>query len=413
MKILITTQNYYPESFLVNDISFRLAAEGHDVSVLTGQPDYSTGEVLPEYQDEAKLEETIRGVKVYRCKIHPRRSGSFHRTWNYLSFALRSNRLAKTLPTDFDLIFCYQTSPVSMADAGIRLGLKYDIPVLLYCLDLWPESLKAWHVSERNLLFKMTKRYSRWIYQSADKVLVSSRPFLQYMASVHEIPAAKSAYLPQYFEDQYASVACSFEDNGVCDFVFAGNVGSVQSVETIVEAAGVLRERGFDRPWRVHILGDGSELEHVKEQIARAGLQEQVLVYGRVPQDQLVEYFRMADVFLLSLLHDNAIGDTLPAKLPGYLCAGKPVIAVAGGASAEIVLEAGCGAVVTPHDLDGLATVMADYCLGLHDLAGEGKRARQYYEANFTYENFHENLFRQIEEVTGASTNVTGENPHE
>ncbi len=401
MKILITTQYYYPDSFLVNDLSFRLAEEGHDVYVLTGQGEYATGEVPYPYGEKEMQEQVIQQVKIYRAKSHPRHTGIFHRAWNYLSFAYHSNRRVKDLPTDFDLILGYQMSPISMIDAGVRLGRKHKIPILVYCLDLWPESLKAWDIRETSLLFKLAKRYSAWIYHSADKLLLSSKPFLTYMTKTHQIPEEKMAYMPQYFDDRYPDVSRTSPENGVMDFVFAGNIGAVQIVDELVLAAKVLQERNLAKAWRVHILGDGSEFDYIKRLAEEAGLAEQVILYGRKPVEELLSFYQQADVFLLTLLHENAIGDTLPAKIQGYFCAGRPVIAVAGGAAADIVRENRCGQVVNPGDIEALADIMEAYIMGAFDTLEEGKRARACYEANFTYDTFHETLFDAISEVTG------------
>ena len=68
-----------------------------------------------------------------------------------------------------------------MANAARALANKQKIPFLIYCLDLWPECLKAWHVGEGNPLFKYMHSYSKKMYGSADKIAVSSKsiPFKQ------------------------------------------------------------------------------------------------------------------------------------------------------------------------------------------------------------------------------------------
>ena len=50
MKILVVSQHFYPENFRINDICFELAKKGHDVTVLTGLPNYPKGKVLKEYK---------------------------------------------------------------------------------------------------------------------------------------------------------------------------------------------------------------------------------------------------------------------------------------------------------------------------------------------------------------------------
>jgi hypothetical protein len=100
----------------------------------------------------------------------------------------------------FDVVMCYQTSPVLMANAAKTYAKKNKVPFFLYCLDLWPESLKAWHVGEGNPLFKLMHKYSMSIYNGADLVGVTSKPFMNYLQTVDKVPMDKMVYLPQHAE---------------------------------------------------------------------------------------------------------------------------------------------------------------------------------------------------------------------
>ena len=89
MKILIVTQNYYPEQFRINDISKELVNRGHDVTVLTGLPNYPQGKIYDGYEDKEKRREVIDGVKVIRVNERPRKSGgAINLFLNYYSFVL-------------------------------------------------------------------------------------------------------------------------------------------------------------------------------------------------------------------------------------------------------------------------------------------------------------------------------------
>ena len=110
MKILIVSQYYFPEQFQINEVAPELVKRGHEVTVLTGLPNYPQGEIYPGYQD--KREELIEGVRVLRVPIHPRKHGPLHLIWNYVSYARKGTKAAKSLTDEFDLILAYQLSPV-------------------------------------------------------------------------------------------------------------------------------------------------------------------------------------------------------------------------------------------------------------------------------------------------------------
>ena len=67
MKILITTQYFYPENFRINDFAFKMVKRGHEVSVITGVPNYPEGKFFGDYKILGA--ENIEGVKVYRVPL--------------------------------------------------------------------------------------------------------------------------------------------------------------------------------------------------------------------------------------------------------------------------------------------------------------------------------------------------------
>ena len=141
MKILVICQYYWPEPFRITDICEALVERGHEVTVVTGTPNYPMGEIYPGYENGKKCDEVIHGVTVHRCEILPRKTGTVNRLKNYFSFPIASKRYVKTLVDDFDVVFVNQLSPVMMAEAGIWYKKRHGKKMVLYCLDLWPESL--------------------------------------------------------------------------------------------------------------------------------------------------------------------------------------------------------------------------------------------------------------------------------
>ena len=167
MKILVVCQYYYPEPFKISDTLEELVRRGHDVTVVTGTPNYPMGVIYSGYENGKRSDEVINGVKVHRCKIFPRGQGAINRLRNYFSFSCSSKKYVKTLGDDFDVVFVNQLSPVMMANAGIYYKKKFGKKLVMYTLDLWPESLKAGGIGEGNPLYKYFKKVSKRIYRSA------------------------------------------------------------------------------------------------------------------------------------------------------------------------------------------------------------------------------------------------------
>ena len=275
-----------------------------------------------------------------------------------------------------------------MANAARTYAKKQRVPFLLYCLDLWPESLKAWHVGEGNPLFKLMHRYSRKMYNSADLVAVSSKPFMNYLSQVNGVPGEKMRYLPQHAEP------LTLAEKAVGDttvFAFGGNIGSVQNVECILRAVAALRDE--DR-FAVEIYGDGSDLAKCKALAASLEIEEKVTFFGRVDWQTLKASYERGDAFLLTLKSEGIIGQTVPAKLQEYMSGGRPVIAAIGGAAADLIREAECGIVVPADDSEGLAKAMRDFMHNRAAYASCGPNGKAYFEAHFTREKYVEELKR-------------------
>ena len=127
MKILVVCQYYYPEPFRHPDICEELVKRGHEVTVVTGLPNYPMGEIYKGYQNGEKRDEVLNGVKVHRCYTIGRKQGALYRFLNYYSYALSSTRYIKKIKEEYDVVFVNQLSPVMMANANVTLFLKNSI----------------------------------------------------------------------------------------------------------------------------------------------------------------------------------------------------------------------------------------------------------------------------------------------
>ncbi len=398
MRILVICQYYAPEPFRIADICEELVKMGNEVTVVTGTPNYPMGEIYPGYENGAHQDEMINGVKVHRCFIHPRKTGIIHRLWNYYSYSTASTRYIKQLDGLFDVVFINQLSPVMMANAGIQYAKKHKKKSVLYCLDLWPASLGAGGISS-GIIYKWFYKISKKIYRSVDKILVSSNSFSEYFAK--EFGIYDTTYLPQYAEETFTSGECKKEPDEDIDLMFAGNVGSAQSVDTIIKAAALCK----DIPnLRWHIVGDGKEIDACR---TLAGtLEAPVIFHGRKPVEEMPKYYAMADAMLVTMKNDPVISLTVPGKLQSYLAAGKPVIGAIGGETQRVILEAKAGVCANAEDAEGLAKCVREF---LHsDKQAFAMNAIMYYAENYTKNQFMEKLQSILRDCSELSrTNTT------
>lgn len=249
MKILVACQYYYPEPFRITDICESLVKRGHDVTVLTGLPNYPEGKVPKEYHHGKKRYEIINGVKIIRCFEIGRGKSKIKLFLNYFSYALSATFKALIMKEKFDVVLVNQLSPVMMGIPAMAYKKKHNKKILLYCLDLWPDSLAAGGIKEGSIIYKIFYKISKWIYKSADIILITSSMFEDYFRNFLQINTVNIKHLPQYAEDLFmekeniVSEIATTTDNKTYNFIFAGNIGDIQSVDTIVKAANELKEK--------------------------------------------------------------------------------------------------------------------------------------------------------------------------
>lgn len=389
MKILVVSQCFYPDDFRINDIVDSMVKEGHSVRVLTGLPDYAASKIPKGYRFFKKRRETWHGAEIVRVPTAARRSGVFFRALNYSSFVFWGFFYARFCRFKADVVFSYQTSPVLQAIPACTYRKRTGVPLVLYCCDLWPESLKAWNVQETGFLYRHILKLSRRIYGRCDKVAVTSRPFRGYLEDVDGVADDRIVYLPQHAEDLYSDICGQYEENGCIDFLFAGNIGAVQNVDCIIRAAAAIRT---EKDYKIHIVGAGSEAEACIKLAKECGVDDHVVFHGKFPLNEMKRFYKTADCFLLTLRGGDFVGLTLPAKTQGYLSAGKPVAAAIDGAAAELINEAGCGECVPAGDAQGLALAMTKIIENFEPYRQKGLNGRRYYENYFTREIFMRRL---------------------
>lgn len=391
MKILVTSQHYWPEPFPSTDLCETLAQRGHTVRVITDIPNYPMGIIYPEYRGKKHRQEQRNGVQISRVFTIGRRNNILFRFLNYYSFSLASACYARRLKEDYDVVLAVQSSPVMMVRGGLAYGKKNKKKTAFYIMDLWPACLAAGGVGENSPIYKLFYRVSKKFYGRADRLLITSRMFRGYLRENFDIEDEKIGYLPQYASGQFDKLPAAGQKDTV-DLMFAGNVGAAQSLTTVLEAADMLREV---EKLRFHIVGDGSELEHL-QQIAQQKNLANVIFHGRKPPEEMPSYYAMADAMVVTLTADPFIGLTLPAKVQSYMAAGKPVIAAANGEIPQVIADAGCGYCAPAEDSTAFAQAVRQF-LDSPQKHTLGQNARSYYEKHFTREQFMETLERELE----------------
>lgn len=397
MKILVVYQHYYPEPFRIHEICEDLVKRGHQVTALVGLPDYPTGKIPKEYRFFRRRRETINGVTVRRSFEIGRRNTKLGLAANYASYMVSASLKALFLKHDFDVVYAYCTSPVLMAVPALVYRIFFKTKVVLHIMDIWPACLAAMDVREGSLLYAWMKRVSRRIYKKADVLLYSSRRFQTYLKDVHHIDVPAGNYLPQFADDVFANLP-EHKPSEFTELVFAGNIGRVQSVETLIRAAELLK----NEPVRWHILGNGANYEGCVQLVDKLDLHDKVMLYGRRPLSDMPKFFAMADALLVSMRDEEYVTCTLPGKVQSYMAAGKPILGSIGGEAEDIIHEAQCGLCARSDDPEAFAKVVLAF-IADERRAQMGANAKRYYLEHFSKQGIMDKLERTLESLAGAN----------
>ena len=364
MRLLIVSQYFWPENFRINDLVEEMARRGHEVTVLTGAPNYPEGRIFPAYRADARVFARFGNVPVVRVPVVPRGRSNVRLVLNYLSFALSASLLGawKLRGRSYDAIFVFQTSPITAALPAILLRRLKRAPVLMWILDLWPDTLAAIGVVRSPRLLALVGRLVRFVYRRCDRILVQSRAFEPRVTALAGT-SGTIRYFPGWAESVFADDAVSTVPapelapyGGDFKVLFAGNIGEAQDFPAILDAAEALKDTPGLR-WIV--VGDGRAASQVREAIARRGLEGKVILLGRYPLDRMPSFFAGADALLVTLRREAIWSMTIPGKVQSYLAAGKPLLAMLDGEGGRVVEEAGAGLVASAGDGRALAANVA------------------------------------------------------
>ncbi len=408
--VLVVCQHFWPEAFRINDICDYFVERGQRVTVLCGLPNYPGGKLYDGYGVRSKRHQLRNGVEIVRALEIPRGSNSNPMVFlNYISFPIASLlKVPAMVAMRPKRVFVYQLSPVMMAIAGILVARLTGAKLTMYVLDLWPENLFSVIKPRSAMIRRWLGTISHWHYRQADTLIALSEPMKERLMEVAGLPPERILVAPQACEAVYESRVVA-EDlrarfDGSFNVVIAGNISPAQSFETVLDAAARVRARA-SRPVRWIVVGDGMSRRWLEGRIAELGLQEDFVLEGHHPVEEMPRYFDVADVLVGSLARSDLLGATVPAKVLSYIAAGKPIVLAMDGEAPRLVAEViGCGLAGPAEDAGTLAgNILAMEAMSPEDRRQMGLRAEVYHMENLRRELILNDLYEFV--FSGGAAN--------
>ncbi len=346
MKILIVSQYYYPENFKINDLSTSLIAKGHHVEVLTAIPNYPKGTFFKGYNFFSRRKEIINNINVHRARIIPRFNGNkISLSFNYLSFVVFGSIELLFIKGRFDRIFIFAPSPITVGLVGILASYRFKAKSYIWVQDLWPESVSAAVGLKNRFILLILNNITKIIYSLTDHIFIQSEAFKSYIIE-QDVNEKKISYLPNYAEDFYRPINRKSET--IFSIIFAGNIGKAQNLNILIEAAKLLNLKSISVKFK--IIGDGSYLAEMKENIQLNSLNNYFEFIGPQSPNKMPEFFSKSDVLFLSLIKSRIFSYTIPSKLQTYMACKKPILASIDGITNKIINQSKCGYASSSND---------------------------------------------------------------
>jgi glycosyltransferase involved in cell wall biosynthesis len=353
-KVIVLSEVFFPEDFIVNDLVQHWAKLELPVEVLTRVPSYPFGRVYDGYANRFYQKTLFGETTVFRIPVlEGYQKSRFKKILNYILFVFFCTGVLLRIAKRGDRIFVYQTGPLTVAVPAVLAKLFLGTKLIVWTQDLWPETVYAYGFKRSKALALFLDNLVEFVYQRCDYILVSCKGFgprlkrfLKPNQSIQWIP---NWSLLERIEVLDTSLPGSF------NFTFAGNIGKVQNLEKVIEGFRSVPDQ-FPNAW-LNIIGDGSNLEDLKRLVNEKRIRN-VNFTGRKSLEEMPGYFNKSDVLIISLVDDPLYEIMIPSKFQTYLVYEKPLFAIMKGEVPSLVKEYGIGISANPSDL---AEIQAEF----------------------------------------------------
>jgi glycosyltransferase involved in cell wall biosynthesis len=392
MRIIIVTHYFPPETGApqarLSALAAAWAADGDDVTVLTGMPNHPTGVVPPAYRGAIRRRERRDGYQILRTWLYATpNEGVVRKTICHLSFMITSVVLGGRVSGPADVVVVSSPTFFSIGAAWLLARAK-RARLVVEVRDLWPAIFTELGVLTSRPVIRMLERLELAAYAAADTVIVVSDGFRINLIE-RGVPASKVHTI------RNGVTLCEFDTRVIpdvrlrarlgagpndCLVLYAGTHGISQGLASIAEAAARLTAEAI----RFAFVGEGADKQRLKYRLTELGLRNVTLLPG-VSHEEIPALLAAADICLVPLRDVPLFSAFIPSKMFEYLAAGRAVVGALAGEAAQILREAGA-LVVPPADSDALADAIKTLAADPQRRQAMGRQGRYYVEKYFDRE---------------------------
>ena len=362
MRILLIHQYFLEKNegggSRFNEMTRLWQEQGHEITVLAGMVNYTTGKKPKRYQGKYFYKDLhfYNKVDVIRCHVSESYNVNFlGRLWGYFSFMFAAiwAGLFKTKGT-FDVILV-TSPPLFVGVSAYILSKVKRIPFLFEIRDLWPESAIDTGVLTNNLVIKLAYAFERFTYKRAKRINVLTPAFKEKLTSTKKVPHEKICFIPNAADFSLAEkVQKGFDpkefkkETGLNDkfvITYVGAHGVANHLIQLIEAA----EQLTDIPVVFQLIGSGMQKKMLQQEVLNRKLKN-VIFRDPVPKTEVFKYILASDMGASVLKKVDTFKTIYSNKTFDYMSCKKPILLAIDGVSKDLIEEAECGVYVEPEN---------------------------------------------------------------
>jgi glycosyltransferase involved in cell wall biosynthesis len=370
-NILIVSECFFPEEFIINDLAVAWKNKGYAVDVLTLVPSYPLGKVFDGYKNKLISKDTYHGVNIFRVRaVTGYRNSTVKKILKYFNFMLLGCVVSVSIGRRYDYVFGYNMSALTCMFPAVVVRKMYKTPLMFWTQDLWPDSVYAYGFKKTKILKVTLDIFVGFMYRNISAIAISGRGF-ESKLKPYVNSNLQFNYLPNWADELNMELepAVLSKEKKV-HFTFAGNVGKVQNLENIISAFCLLPDQ-YQSKSQINIIGDGSNINDIK---LLANNNSHIVFHGKQKREDMAKFYKASDFLIVSLIDKPIFSLTVPAKTQTYIAAKKPILAIINGETADIVKDNNLGLHVDPSNIEAISKLFAE-CIDM-----DGQEINKYTE---------------------------------
>lgn len=358
MHILFLTDNFPPEVNAPASRTFEHCREwvkaGHQVTVITGVPNFPRGKVFEGYKNRLVQQENLAGIRVIRVWTYITANEGFaKRSLDYLSYMV-TGFLASLVIRKVDIVVGTSPQFFTVCAAYVS-GMFKRVPWVFELRDIWPESIRVVGAMKDSKALDLMERLELFLYRKANAIVSVTHAFRTSLmnrgadgSKIHVVTNGVdvSRFKPR---DKDAELVEQYKLDGKFVAGYIGTHGLAHALDTVLDAAKVLKTSPDGERFRFILLGDGANKARLRQRAQEEGL-DNVIFLDSVPKDEVVRYWSLLDASIIHLKKNELFTTVIPSKL--FECMGMaiPVLHGVAGESADIVAQENVGLTFSPEN---------------------------------------------------------------